>query len=136
MLITIAGVQHDLQEVLAKPSLNDLFYLKVKSRSEEFPEGMSLARLGEYLAKMRSIQTGAQLLDDPEILLALKGVVYLCRRRAGERLTWDDAGDLRLDEITFVIEDSDEIPAEDDAANPQQAPSDSEADDDAPQAGP
>lgn len=135
MLIRIAGAEHDLNEVLGRPSLNDLFYLKVKSRSPEYPDGMSLAKLGEYLKKLATISHAAQIVDDPEILLALKGIVYLCRRHAGEKVTWDEAGELELAEFDFVIEDSDEQALEAPPQDPPQAPSDSAAADVAPPAG-
>ena len=136
MILRIAGTEHDLNEVLSRPSLNDLFYLKVKSRSPEYPEGISLVTLGEYLKKMAKITDARQLVDDPDVLLALKGVVYLCRRHAGERLTWDDAGELELADLDFVVEDSDELVLAKAQDDPPSAPSDSGADDVAPPAGP
>jgi hypothetical protein len=135
MLIRIAGVEHDLNEVLGRPSLNDLFYLKVKSRSPEYPEGMSLAKLGEYLKRLANVTHAAEIVDDPEILLALKGVVYLCRRHDGEKVTWDEAGELELSELDFIVEDSDEELIEGAAQDPLLAPSDSAAADVAPPAG-
>lgn len=127
MLLRIMGVEHDLQEVLRRPSLNDLFYLKVKSRSPEYPEGMSLRKLGEYLKKMGELEHPSDAIDDPDVLLALKGVVYLCRRRAGEKVSWEEAGELELSELEFIVEDSDEPILAEAAADPLEAPSDSEA---------
>lgn len=135
MILKIAGVPHDLNEVLSRPSLNDLFYLKVKSRSPEYPDGMSLSKLGEYLKKMAAMTNPADIVDDPDVLLGLKGVVYLCRRRAGEKLTWEDAGELELSELDFVLEDSDEVAVRAATADPPQAPPASAAVDGAPPAG-
>jgi hypothetical protein len=136
MILRIAGVEHDLAEVLSRPSLNDLFYLKVKSKSPEYPAGISLVTLGEYLKKLAKIKDPRELVDDPDVLLALKGVVYLCRRHAGERLSWEDAGDLELRDLDFVIEESDELVLAKAQEDPQSAPSDSGAGDAVPLAGP
>lgn len=129
MILRIAGAEYDLNEVLSRPSLNDLFYLKTKSKSPEYPNGISLVTLGEYLKKLGQITDPRQIVDDADVLIALKGVIYLCRRHAGERLTWDDAGELELAELDFVIEDSDELVLEKAHEDPPQAPSDFEADD-------
>jgi len=136
MILRIAGVEHDLADVLSRPSLNDLFYLKVKSRSPEYPNGISLVTLGEYLSRLATIKDPRDLVDDPDVLLALKGVVYLCRRHAGERLTWEDAGELELRDLDFVVEDSDDLVLAKAQEDPPAAPSDSEAADVAPPAGP
>ena len=136
MLLRIRGEQYDLQEVLSRPTLNNLYYLKIKSRSEEYPEGMSLSKLGEYLKRMSTFDDPQQILDDPEILLALKGVVFLCMRSSGQKVTWDEAGEFGLQELDFVTEDSDELAVATAITDPPQAPSDSEAADADQPAGP
>lgn len=136
MLLRIRGEQFDLQEVLSRPTLNTLYYLKIKSRSDENPTGMSLTQLGEYLGRMKGLEDPRQILDDPEILLALKGVVFLCHRSAGHKISWDEAGDFGLDELDFVTEDSDDLVVAAAKTDPPQAPSDSEAADADQPAGP
>lgn len=135
MILRIAGAEYDLNDVLGRPSLNDLLYLKLKSRSTDYPKGMSIVTLGEYLKKLAAITDPRELVDDPDILLALKGVVYLCRRSAGEKVTWDEAGELQLSDLDFVVEESDELAMAEAQADPQPAPSDSAAADAVPPAG-
>jgi hypothetical protein len=131
MLIRIAEIgEYDMDAALRHPTLNDLFYLKVKTRSEEYPKGVGLKVLGEYLEKFTQLESPSDLLEDADSLLALRCLVFLCRRAAGERLTIDEANDFPLEAFEFVIEDSDQPILE--AANPPVAPPTSEAGDELP----
>lgn len=112
MLLVIGDRKYDMHETLSKPSLNDLYYLKVKTRSEEFPAGVSLASLGREMERMSAVvdEHGPNgLLDDAEMLLALRALVFLCRKHAGENVTLDSANDFPLSEFSFEAEESDAV---------------------------
>jgi hypothetical protein len=108
LLLVIQGKEFDVVETLSKPSLNDLFYLKVKTKSEEFPLGVSLKTLAAGLERMASFTNPMDFIDDAESLLSLRALIFLARRHAGERVTLDSANDVPLDEFSFVPEDGDE----------------------------
>lgn len=108
MLLIISGTEYDVVETLSKPSLNDLFYLKVKTKTEDFPLGVSLKTMIPGMLRMADFTDPADFIDDAESLLNLRALVYLCRRHAGERVTLDSANDFPLDEFSFEMTDGDE----------------------------
>lgn len=120
MQLVIRGKRYDLKETLSKPSLNDLYYLKVKTVSEEFPGGVSLKTMVPIMEKMASFDDPSDIIDDAELLLNLRALVYLCRKHAGENVTLDTANDFPLDEFAFELEDSDTVPQPGAAADPTQ----------------
>lgn len=120
MQLVIQGKRYDLIETLSKPSLNDLYYLKVKTKSEDFPAGVSLKSMVPVMLRMADISDDpAAILDDPELLLNLRALVFLCRRHAGEKLTFDEANDFPIDEFSFEREESDALLLEEATPDPQ-----------------
>ena len=119
MQLVIQGTRYDLIETLSKPSLNDLYYLKVKTKSTDYPAGVSLKSMVPVMLRMADLDDPAGILDDPELLLNLRALVFLCRRHAGEKLTLDEANDFPIDEFSFEREDSDDLVLEEAAPDPQ-----------------
>lgn len=120
MQLIIEGRRYDLIESLSKPTLNDLYYLKVKTKSEEYPAGVSLKSMVPVMLRMAEISDDpAAILDDPELLLNLRALVFLCRRHAGERLSFDEANDFPISEFSFESEDSDSLLLEGATPDPQ-----------------
>lgn len=130
MLLRIQGKEYDATEALARPTLNDVFYMQMKSVSEVHPKGVSLKKLGGILERMEDVDED-DFLEDAEIVLGLRCMIFLARRKAGEKITIDEANDFPLSELEIVMEDSDAIAAED----PLQPPADSDPVDDRPAAG-
>lgn len=121
MLLRIGTTEYDVTEALRKPTLNDLYYLKVKTRSEEHPTGVSLKTLQDTLDNMAEIDVD-DWLDNAEMLLALRVMIYLARRHAGERVNLDQANDFALQDLALIAEDSDEPVLEENAQNAKQDP--------------
>lgn len=122
MQLVVQGRHYDLKETLSKPSLNDLYYLKVKTISAEFPKGVSLKTMVPVMEKMATFEDPTDIIDDAELLLNLRALVFLCRKHAGENVTLDTANDFPLDEFSFEMEDSDTVQLEAAKAGPTQAP--------------
>lgn len=125
MQLVIQGKNYDLVETLSKPSLNDLYYLKIKTISEEFPKGVSLKSMVPVMQRMADFDDPTDLLDDPELLLNLRSLIFLCRKHAGEQVTLDSANNFPIDEFSFLQEESDNVVVNA-AANPPQALTDSD----------
>jgi hypothetical protein len=118
MKLIIDGVgEYDIQTILEEASLNDLFYLKVKTKTEEFPAGVSMKTLGEGMKKWGEFEDPSDILDDAEALLNLRSLVYLARRHSGEKVSVDEANNFPLRAFRFEVEDGDEV----EPADPQKA---------------
>lgn len=96
-------------EALNKASLLDLMELKKQT-------GLTMETLGDLIAKMETQQK-----DDPEFdflgdegnLLVLAVMIWLARRRAGERsLKFEDSADVPLSDVQLVADEADEAPEE------------------------
>jgi hypothetical protein len=103
--------EYDIEETLKNASLNDLFYLKSKTRSEDFPLGVSMKSLGEGMQKWGKFKKPSDILDDLEALMNLRSLVFLCRRHAGEKLTLDEANEFPIEDFKFDVEEGDQLEA-------------------------
>lgn len=127
MKLVIKNVgEFDIQETLETVSLNDLYYLKVKTKNEEFPQGVSMKALGESMDRFTKLDE-EQILDDAEALMTLRSLVFLCRRHVGERVTLDSANTFPLKDFAFDTSDDEDDEAEQArlealAADPTQRP--------------
>jgi len=113
--------EYDIEETLKNASLNDLFYLKSKTRSDDFPLGVSMKSLGEGMQKWGDFKDPSDILDDLEALMNLRSLVFLCRRHTGEKVGLDDANNFPISDFKFEVEEGDEVAA----ADPTQALPDS-----------
>lgn len=117
--------EFDVKDTLEDVSLNDLYYLKTKTKNEEFPKGVSMKSLGESLERFAEIDE-EEILEDAEALMTLRSLIFLCRRHAGERVTLDSANAFPLQDFTFDVSDDEEneeqARLEALAADPLQAP--------------
>ena len=118
MKIIVDGTAHDLTEVLNTSKLIDLLELKRET-------GLGMRTLTGTLPAMGRYKHPSDILEDEAMLQALIALVWLARRRAGERLTFEEAGQLDLEKLVFEVEDDDDSPGEV-AADPTSAPTDSD----------
>lgn len=105
--------EYDIEETLKNASLNDLFYLKSKTRSDDFPLGVSMKSLGEGMQQWGKFDDPSDILDDLEALMNLRSLVFLCRRHAGEKLTLDEANEFPIEDFKFDVEEGDQVEAAD-----------------------
>lgn len=97
MKLIISGTEYDVGNI-GKASLADLMALKSQT-------GMGVAALREGLANAKRLKDLA--LDDEQALLALGALIFLTRRRAGEKVSFEEACSFPLDELEVVAEDGD-----------------------------
>jgi hypothetical protein len=123
MIFIIEGKEYDVDQGMAKVTLQTLFELKAK-------HGISakdLQGMAGYLQKFNG-KDPAELLDDKVALRGLMVVIWLARKHAGEKLSMEEANSFPMDQ--FLIKPEEPV-ADDD---PKEAtPPDSEADARAPQ---
>ena len=114
MKLGIDGKAYDLKGALSSPSLNDLHALLLST-------GVGVKTLKLRMQRVDDLPDFEDLFEDAELMVALKAVIWLARRKAGERLTIDEANDFGMDTFELIREEGDEAKQED----PTTAPTDS-----------
>ena len=110
MRLVLSGREYPIEDALQKATLDDLYRLKVDM-------GVGMPMLIAAFDAMGAASDPAAVLDNADVLGALTAIVWLCRRRAGEKLTVAEAGDVPLAELRLVLDDE-----EDGEAVPTSAP--------------
>lgn len=108
MKLVIQGTAYDVTEAMSKPTLNDLFMLKVQTRTADRPKGLSLKVLGEGMKAIGEFTDPSEFLEDDLSLQCLRALIFLCRRAAGEKVNLEQANDFPLSELGFESDDTDE----------------------------
>ena len=106
MKIIISGVAYGLEDSIGKATLGDLYTLKIKS-------GVSVKTIRDTFTSFGEMTDALDLLDDAAALINLQGVIWLSRRKAGESVTFEEAGDVSFTDLSFEVEDDEG--ADDDA---------------------
>ena len=107
MKIIIAGKPYSLDEAVSHPKLRDVKYLARASRTKDSPAvtPLTIQQMFKDLGDQVQVQGDGfdqtvWLMDDM-VLANLQGVMWLARRKEGEDLTYDEAGDTDLTDFTF-----------------------------------
>ena len=108
--LVVDGVRYDLQEAIQEPSIRSLVDLQKAA-------GISVTTIAETLVGMGGMKSATEIFDSVERLNVFAALVFLCRRKAGERdLTFDEASEVSLANVSLDFEDDDEV--EDDPKDP------------------
>ncbi|ASN38997.1 hypothetical protein CGQ24_08200 [Arthrobacter sp. 7749] len=102
MKIIINGKKYPLAESLQRATLNDLYALKLQT-------GMGMKTLRETLQRMKDYEDQSDFLEEAENMNAFRGMIWLCRRAAGEFLTVEEANNDPLAEIGFESDPEDPV---------------------------
>jgi hypothetical protein len=120
--IQVGEQVYDIVEAISGASLRDLKYLGRETSSKDYPK-VTVKSMQDMFNRMGELldAEGAEpvdLLSDDGFLANIIGVVWLARRKAGEReLTYDEAGDIGFGDISFPDDEEDDAP-KDEAAEP------------------
>lgn len=127
MRLKIGENEYELEESLSKASISDLILLKRATKTKDYP-GVSIKSIVNALEDLKDPM---DFLDSEEALETLRGMIFLCRRKAGEMGTLESLTDFPLSDMEFVYEDdeleddeADEDPKVLDAAPDDQPPAD------------
>jgi hypothetical protein len=110
MKIRVGLVEYPLSEGLTHPTNNDVRYLRRASKELDgvavTPSTMQQFSidLGESLKASGTFDLFAD-----ERLANLTGMIFLARRKAGDNLTYEDAGDFDLTDWEFIPDADDEV---------------------------
>jgi hypothetical protein len=110
--LEIAGTTYDLKEALQKPSLLTLMELQAKT-------GVGMKSLVTGAQKLQGMDA-MDILDDPEALRIFAAIIWLARKHAGEKITFEESASVPLDEYKWNTEES-ILPEDEPAADPTPA---------------
>lgn len=119
MKLVVDDVAYDITESLQGAALGDLMNLKLKTRR---PDDKFLGVTVRFIQDtFESIGTRMQgdgfdpidLLGDVEFLSAMTGLIYLARRRAGDRIEVSDAANTGFSSVHIEPDEDVEAPKED-----------------------
>jgi hypothetical protein len=106
--LRIGDIDYDYQTAMRRTPLGILMDLK----SQGGP-GRQTIELGLDTLDAGFASDDAGVLDDDRVLLAMTALIFLCKRNAGEPITWEQArGHVWPADVRFVPEESD-VPAPD-----------------------
>lgn len=117
MKLVVSGKEYPLKEGIGKASLGDLYTLKIKS-------GLGVKRIMQAFQGMKNSADYWEFFEEAENIQALRAMIWLCRRAAGEHVEFEEATSMPLSEIGFAKDE----PEEAEEADPKATPTDSEAD--------
>lgn len=105
MKLLISGTAYDLEDAIGEAAIGDLYTLKIKL-------GISIKTINTTFETMGEMSKSDEfdamdLLDNPDVMLNLQGLIWLAKRKAGESLTVEDAGRVPFAALSF---ESDEEP--------------------------
>ena len=119
MKIRILDTEYDVTDAVNRASLNDLMELKVKTRKDGYSGVSALTIKTTFETLSERAKTGdlegVDLFDDPEFIINMVGVMWLTRRRAGEKLSVEEAGNVSFQDFGFV---PDEEPSKEEEEDP------------------
>lgn len=120
MKVTIEGHEYDLADAIHKPKIGDVLDLKKSGGTAPAKIVDAIDALGEalrVLPKDASVKDLDRVVlgyfDSVEHLEAFAGIVFLCRRKAGETVTWADALDTSISDVQFIPEGEEEDEGDD-----------------------
>jgi hypothetical protein len=108
--IVINGVPYSLEESVGGAHLGDLMQLKMQSKTAG-SAGVSVPTINDLFRRLGDLPDGfrpVDLLDDEDFLANVIGVMFLARRKAGEKVSYQDASEIAFDDFHFE-DDDDEV---------------------------
>lgn len=98
----ISGKKYDLDNAFARPSLNDLVALRLET-------GLGVQSLRRQVAEIDTLEGGLnsdEFFDRPELMNALRALIWLARKAAGEKLTLSEANAFPWEDFDVVDDDA------------------------------
>lgn len=110
MKIAISGREYDLEAGLQRPSLLTLMELQAKA-------GVGMKTLMRTSREFEG-KNPLDIIDDPDTLKVFASIIWLARKVAGDKVTFEEAASVPLDEYEWVAEE----PAAEEAEAPAERP--------------
>lgn len=94
MKIRISGIEYDLEAGLQRPSLLTLMELQAKA-------GVGMKTL-QRCSREFAGKSPMDIIDDPETLKVFASIIWLARKVAGDKVTFEEAAAVPLDEYEWA----------------------------------
>lgn len=123
MKLEISGTEYDYARAMSKARLSDLYDLKiqanigvrtVRTALDMMDEATMLVMQAKQVdgADEASIEAARlialEIHERAEVIIGVAGLVFLCKRHAGEKVTFEES-QVSFDELRWVVEDSDAV---------------------------
>jgi len=103
--LVVGGVEYDLFEAIQEASIRDLILLKKDG-------GVSVKSIVEAFNALSESADPLDVFDSVDALEAFAGLVFLCKRKAKENVSFEDAASVSFASVKFG-DDEDEEEADD-----------------------
>jgi hypothetical protein len=108
--LLIQGEAYDLEEAIGEAAIGDLYVLKVKL-------GISIKTINNTFETMGELSRtegfdAMDLLDNPDVMLNLQGLIWLAKRHSGAPFSLEDAGRVPFSALSFESDEEEAAVAE------------------------
>jgi len=104
--LVVRGVRYDLQGAVQEASIRSLVDLQKAA-------GISVNTIAETLVGMGEMQSAAEIFDSVERLNVFAAMVFLCWRKAGEKVSFDEAAEVSMSEVSIDFDVEEDAADED-----------------------
>lgn len=105
--LVVQGVRYDLQEAVQHASIRALVDLQKAA-------GISVNTIADTLVGMGDMKSPREIFDTVERLNVFAAMVFLCRRKAGDVVTFDEASEVSMADVRIDFDDDDDETADED----------------------
>ena len=116
--LTVEGVSYDLERSIQQASIRDLVDLK-RATQVGGQGGISIKSIAGALNKLAELSDPMDIFDSLETLETFGALVFLCKRKAGESVSFDEACNTPLSDVGLTV---DEVEAAEDDPKDQSTP--------------
>lgn len=114
--IRVGETVYSLEDSVNGAALGDLYALKVQTRKDG-SAGVSVKTISDTFVRIGEAASEPgfntlSLLDDAEFIQNFIGVAFLARRKAGEQVTFEDAGRVSFNDLQIIPEVDEESDAD------------------------
>ena len=102
--LTVDGVSYDLERAIQHAAIRDLVDLK-RATQVGGVGGISIKSIVAALDAMQAFTDPMDMFDSVETLETFAALVFLCKRKAGETVTFDEAAGTSLASVGLEVED-------------------------------
>ncbi|GAA1787871.1 hypothetical protein [Agromyces lapidis] len=106
--LTVDGVSYDLERAIQHAAIRDLVDLK-RATQVGGVGGISIKSIVTALEAMQEFDSPMDMFDSVETLETFAALVFLCKRRAGEPVTFDEACSVSLASVGLEVEDGEAV---------------------------
>lgn len=110
MKIVIDSVVYDVMESMQGAALGDLRTLKKETGVSVRSISQTFMNMGERMKDDDGDLDPSLLLEDEDFLDSMIGLIWLARRKAGEKVTLEDAADTSFNAFHLDFDDDEEEP--------------------------